>query len=467
MLPSDRHKDRTQEIVFPDGHMLKVCGTAISNLQAKGYRYVFQDECWQYKAGIMAEAFARMGDFAKLGNNKAVCISQGGVEGSEWDQQFAKGQVCEWEVKCQQCGEYQAPVWHDTREDGSKFGIVYEATKKTDGSYDTASGVHNVVYVCKHCGHAHPNTARTRAAWNQTGRYSAAPERGVVSFHWNSIIDTDWAKLVEVWLTARNAARIGSYAPIIAFFQKQLATHKSEQSILEITSPVQRVEVGDAAVDGETVFMSVDVQKDQLLYATVRAWKPDGTARRLFRGKLYGFSEIERIREQFKVSRSSVIIDAGNWRYEVFSIAADNGYICTIGKDQISFTHTQIDPATKVKRQVQKPWSPMFYGDPDIGKADRKEARGARAFYLAQPVMADMLQRLIDTRKWTEPKVDKSDAEESEYEKQMNAEVKRQKRDANGHLRQAWVNPGERDNHFLDCARMQVFGAMAKGLVAV
>lgn len=468
ILPNDRHKDRTQEIVFPNGQLLKVCGTSISNLQAKGYRYVIQDECWQYAPGIMTEAFARMGDFEKLGNNKAICISQGGEDGSEWDSRFAQGQLCEWMVPCLQCGEYQAPVWHETRDDGSKYGIVYESEKAHDGSYNVQRGAETARYVCKLCGHSHENSAKTRARWNAAGRYSAEPRSGAVSFHWNSIIDTDWGKLVETWLVARNAARLGFYEPIIKFFQKQLATHKSERTAMDYTQPIQRVEVGDKAVDGEHVFMSVDVQKDQLLYATVRAWKPDGTSRRLFRGKLYGFPEIERVRNGFGVGRASVIVDAGNWRYEVFSVAADNGYICAIGKDQVSFTHTLVDPKSKLRKQVQKPWSPMFYGDPDIGKSDRNDGRRARAFYLAQPVMADWLQRLIDTGKWTEPKIDtKTDAEEADYTAQMAAEIKRRERDKFGRLRERWVCPGNRDNHYLDTARMQVFAAMAKGLIQI
>ena len=416
----------------------------------------------------MAEAFARMGDFRKIGNNKAICISQGGVEGSEWDQQFSKGQVAEWTIQCVECGHRQAPVWSETRDDGSRFGIVYESEKSADGSYVVQRGAETARYVCRNCGHEHANTSRTRAMWNASGAYDADSRSGVVSFHWNSIIDTDWCELVATWLQARNAARVGAYAPIIAFFQKQLATHKSERTALDIVQPIHRVEIGDKAIDGEHVFLTVDVQKDQLLYATVRAWKEGGSSRRLFRGKLYGFPEIERILTEYSVPRGSVILDAGNWRYEVFSIAADNGYLCTIGKDQQSFTHTMIDPRSKARRQVQKPWSPMFHGDPDIGKQDKKRDRSARAWYVAVPVVADLLQRLIDTGKWTEPKIDpKTDPDEAEYGKQMGAEVKRKERDRDGHVRERWVNPGHRDNHFCDTARMQVWAAMAKGLISL
>lgn len=468
IMPSNRHKDRTQEIVFPDGHLLKVCGTSISNLQAKGYRYVFQDECWQYKSGIMAEATARMGDFRKMGNNKGLCISQGGVDGSEWDQQFAKGHICEWTIRCVECGHQQPPVWSETRDDGSRYGIVYESEKNVDGGYNIARGAETARYVCRNCGHAHENTARTRAQWNASGEYDNKTRVGCVSFHWNSIIDTNWGELVSTWLLARNAARVGAYAPIIAFFQKQLATHKSERTALDFAQPMQRIEIGEKATEGESVFMSVDVQKDQLLYCTVRAWEPGGRSRRLFRGKLYGYPEIERIRTEHNVQRSAVLIDGGNWRYEVFSIAADNGYICTIGKDQMAFSHSVMDQKTRVKKTHQKPWSPMFYGDPDIGKQDKRTDRRAKAFYVAMPVTADWLQRLIDLGKWTEPKIDsKTDADEADYMRQMGAEVKRRERDRDGHTRERWVNPGHRDNHYLDCGRMQVFAAMAKGLIQI
>ena len=51
--------------------------------------------------------------------------------------------------------------------------------------------------------------------------------------------------------------------------------------------------------------------------------------------------------------------------------------------------------------------------------------------------------------------------------RQMGAEVKRRERDRDGHTRERWVNPGHRDNHYLDCGRMQVFAAMAKGLIQI
>lgn len=467
MLPQDRHKQRTQEVVFPSGHLLKVCGTSLSNLQAKGYRYVVMDECWQYKPGIEREASARTLDFKKIGSSKILRISQGGVDGSDWDQQFANGSVREWTVPCAGCGVFQPLIWSDTRDDGSRYGVVYESEKRDDGTYNIARAVETARYVCKHCGHEHENTARTRAAWNTHGRYDNDGLHQNVSFHWNSIVDTDLGQLVNDWLLARHATRNGAYEPLIKFFQKQLATHKSERSILDYAQPINRTEIGGEAVDGETVFMTVDVQKDQLLYVTVRAWRENGFSRRLFRGKVYGFGELERVRNEYKVLPSCVIIDAGFTPYEVYSIAADHGYICTLGRDQMAFTHTLIDPKTKVRKHVQKPWSPRFWGNPDMGKQSVREPRMAKAFYVAVPVMADWLQRLIDLGRWTEPKLGKDDEQEREYNSQMSAEVKRKVRDRDGHAREKWVNPGQRDNHFCDCARLQVFAAMARGLIAV
>jgi phage terminase large subunit GpA-like protein len=68
LFPKDRHKKRNHTIHFANGMPLWILGAFNkTNLQRRSIRWVFADETWQYPAGHMAEAEARVTAFGWLG----------------------------------------------------------------------------------------------------------------------------------------------------------------------------------------------------------------------------------------------------------------------------------------------------------------------------------------------------------------------------------------------------------------
>ena len=129
ILPADRHKDRTEEILFTNGLPFIICGPSISNLQSRGFKWVICDEPWLYAPGVLYEAKTRNGDFVKSSSSKFLAISQGGVEDDDWDVQHKSGESNEWHVRCESCGHMMVPEWTAHRPDGSRWGIMYDGQK--------------------------------------------------------------------------------------------------------------------------------------------------------------------------------------------------------------------------------------------------------------------------------------------------------------------------------------------------
>lgn len=464
MLPSDRHKIRSTEIQLANGYPIHVRGPAIGNLQARGYRYLIADEVWQWPAGRLAEAKTRVHDFAKIESSKVLCISQGGIGGGEWYVQFHSGRLHEWEVQCDSCGAYQIPTWSGKHDDGRRFGIVYDADKRADGSADVEQARRSVRYVCRFCEHEHRDCAATQARWNATGRYRAQDDgsESLRSYHWNNIICARWSDMVERWLSARHQARRGNWAPLVIFEQKDLAKFSSERSVTEQEAPLARIEVSGSTEwpDERVRLMSVDVQRG-FFFVMARAWSQRGESRRLHWGILQTEAQLEELRTKLGIKPAAVIIDCADRPQEVYRIACNNGYLCARGSPKAGFLHHVEDVderGQKRMRTVMKAFSSVIFGEPD--KVGLKNPRAkAKVYQVSKPSTADKLQNLRDAGLWTEPRIDPKPQEEQDYEDQMNSPAKVAKKPGEP---PQWEIMGC-EPHAWDCARMQVFGAMATG----
>lgn len=81
LFPKDRHQKRKTSILFP--HMpLFLAGANLSSLQEKSMRYVWMDEIWRYRDGMIGEAVRRTHD---RWNSVVIGISQGWDQGHEAD----------------------------------------------------------------------------------------------------------------------------------------------------------------------------------------------------------------------------------------------------------------------------------------------------------------------------------------------------------------------------------------------
>lgn len=464
MLPDDRHKVRTTEIQFSNGMPLHVVGPATGNLQARGYRYLIMDEVWEWKHGKMGEAIARVRDFQALRSSKILTISQGGTDGSEWQERTRDSAWCEWQIPCLACGVYDRPHWSGQHKEGTRFGMVFDVERDATGRYDLTAARRSVVYVCKHCGHRHPNTNETRIRWNNEGRYDQTPTTGSVTFHWSDIICSDWADMAAEWLVARQSYKLGDRTKMIQFFQKRLAEHASDNTILAAGSPLTREAFDpDKPWDQECMrILTVDVQADGMFYVMARSWARNGESRRLHWGKCFGTGEIEALRERLKIPPKGVIIDTGWDSRNVYTYCSNHGWVGVKGDPRDFFQVLKEQPGVKGRVPVRQPYSEPFEGQPDLGKLS-KGAKPCWVYRVSEPATHDRLDGLIERKLWKDPETPDSE-EEREYSLQINSHVREVVRRGDGTTYSIWRQIRD-DNHARDCARYQVFAAMAKGII--
>jgi hypothetical protein len=470
-LPEDRHKNRTLDIIFPS-MPLHISGPALGNLQSRGYQNMIADECWLYKAGRIEELRSRLGDYEKMGTDKLLAMSQGGETGSEWDSQCARGILHDWTIQCLSCGKYMlANRWTLKREDGSRWGIMWDKHKTDSGLWDIPKVLPTVRFECGHCGHPHLDGVRTKTEWNRTGEYlveKTDKARKRRTFHWCSFIDYPWDILVDLYLQAVNAWKLGNPTPLIQFFQKRTAEMKSENSLIEEMSFAIRAtyEINSAWPDEFVRFLTIDRQDEDVYWWSVRAWAKTGRSRRLGFGKAFGAAELEEIRHRFKVEPQHTLIDSGfrpKGDHGVYANCIRYGWIPLKGMAQENglekFFYHQIG-----KNRVMRTYSEPVLCDPEMGQSGQG-ARAVRRIDFSSPTYADRVTNLIELGLWEEPKMDETDALERAYKKQMSAEFK--KKITIGSLRKerlVWVCPSG-NNHAFDLAKMQALAATVKRIL--
>lgn len=472
LLHYDRHKTRTQSIIFAHGMALYVQGPSIGNLQSKGIRYQVNDEVWLWEPGRLAEATARVGDFEALGTSKIFICSQAGNEGDDLDVEFCRGDRRELMIQCEACRHYMLPRWTGKRKDGSRWGMRWDKHKTPTGAWDISKTLPTVRFECEKCGHPHIYGAKLMEYWNHHFKYApmnpTAP-RKLASFHYSGIITRQWDLLVEEYLSAQNAFQSGAIQPLITFFQKRLAEPASEQTILEQSHEIKRI---DYKIDKEwkeevARLMTVDRQEEDLYWVTIRAWSKDGHSRRLWFGKLFSDADIEAKRDEMKIQPNHLFIDSGyhpKGDHGVYSFCVKYGWVAFKGEDPPSGAFWHTTGKGRNRKRVRRSYAPLTYGDPESGTGHQGRTR-APLIRFAASAMKDRVNQLIKRGYWQEPAADPEDPLEKEYSKQMTAEFKKAKKDKfTGRVDMVWVCPS-RNNHAFDCASMQVTGAILLDLL--
>jgi hypothetical protein len=473
LLPTNRHKERDDEILFNHGHTWYVRGPALANLQAKGIRYLRLEEVWMWPQGRMNEALGRIGDYLKMQTSKVLVISQGGpmagvpMEESDWYRHYQKAQISEWEVQCgnAECGRYFDPVFAGRRDDGSFWGMTWDPHKSSNGDWDPARCIPTLRFECPHCRQGCLDTPAVKAEWNRTGRYRQAipAEPGTISkresFHWETVIDFPWDELVQLWLDACNAERRGDLGPKVQFYQKRRAMFRDEESLMKGGLAFKRTayEINSAWPEEKARFLTVDRQEEDLFWWTARAWSTE-ESRKLGFGKCYGFAAVEEKRKEFKVEPNCVLIDsayAPKGDHGVYSACIRYGWIAIRGDKEWSFVH-KLGP----KKTVLRSYSPATRGDPEMGPIKRF----AIVIRFSKPQMNAIVQRLIEQGRWVEPANSTDPEMEKEYSLQMSSRVKKVLfNKQTGETRTIFKE--SKNDHARDNANGQALGAVLRELL--
>jgi phage terminase large subunit GpA-like protein len=174
-------------------------------------------------------------------------------------------------VPCTHCGEFQILVWGENQE----YGIKWLKTAAGTPRPETA------VYICRHCAAAIEEYSKTEML--AAGSWRAdAPGAGmgkVAGFWINKLYSPQgwrsWSDLVEEWVGAIEAYRIGNNGPIKKFRNASLAeTFKESGSGADhkdLAGRAEAYEMGVVPRRGLMLTMGTDTQPDRL-EARVWAW---------------------------------------------------------------------------------------------------------------------------------------------------------------------------------------------------
>ena len=427
------------------------------NLQRRAIRHLIGDECWLWPKGHLAEASARVTAFGWMG--KRIFMSQGGIEGDDFDVLHRSTDQRDWNMVCPRCDKLQPWLWEQVR---------FPDDAKVGGTWDKAKVAAGTTYECSGCGARLPDSTGTRHACNSRGTFvatSPATKAGHVGLHWNSLAAMSWGELGVMMLEAREASDLyGDEAPRRIFKQKRLALPWSEEGGTMVADvKAADYKIGDAwdglawlnakgrFVDGEgdpkkgdvpLRTMGVDVQRGHF-WVAVREWAKDGKSRLRHFGRAETWQDLDALTVTLSVHRSMVLVDSGDQTQMVYAECAKRGWKVGKGSGQEDFA---VGPNRR-----------RFYTEPQAvivpGAAQR-----VRLVSFSNLAIKDILHGLRTRRLHTFP-VDAP----AEYAQQMDAEVRVKDRRTGKPM---WILPqGKKDNHALDCECLAALVAIRWGVV--
>jgi phage terminase large subunit GpA-like protein len=444
LLPRDRHKKRKMEILFPSMSLF-LTGANLSGLQSKSMRRVFCDEAWQYRPGMLNEARGRLHD---RWNRQFFILSQAGYKDDELDKAWQHTDRREFSFACPSCGTVQPWQW---------CNVVYSDDETLDPLV-RAQAAH-IKCGNEECDWTCPDSPQPRRALAESATYVATHEGlpGHVGFHYNVLCN--WRKplweIVLLWLEAKAALKVGNVDPLRQFIQKRLAEPWEE----DLTDNRKQL-VGDGymlaeyadgqPVDGESFrFMTVDKQRDHF-WIVIRAWRADGSSRLLYFGRLETFDQLAELQRKMNVKPRLVFVDAGYDTDIVYHSCASMDWTALRGSPQKSFAYKKQNGDI-----VQRPFTRFSDAQTTSGKI-------CRYAYWSSDRIKDIVHahRSGQAASWEIP-----DDAPQEFLKQVDAEVKKEMKNAKTmQIEFRWVRI-RRDNHAFDCEAMQIVAALMLKLI--
>lgn len=440
LFPSDRHQKRKTSILFP--HMpLFIAGANLSSLQEKSMRYVWMDELWRWRPGMIGEAQRRTHD---RWNSVTIGVSQGWDEGHEADAFFDAGEQMQWGTACAGCGE-----WHRLRWENLRWDTVFR-----DSEPDWEATGNTVRYECPKCRHQTPDTTNGRREMANRGRWEKAPSNalaGCRSYHYSALAVywVPWRDLVTEFLKADILSKAGDLSALRQFRQKRLAeVWKEEANQAPVDLQGADYSKADYA-DGQKIenevhrFLTIDKQSD-CYWAAVRAWRADGSSRLIFEGRVMTLETLRHLQEHLHVPDVGTFMDSGyQGPAEVYDDCSRYGWNALKGSGMESFW---VGPAA---RRYKRPWM-----DPSL-------VRGTRGGFCKLIVWSNeaIKDHLVQLRAkgapvWEHPKDVSQD-----WKAHMVAEVKRDVVDKQTRQLKPRYITVSRENHLWDCEAMQIVAA--------
>jgi len=471
LIPDDPRKLTSEGVILNNGVPLYFQGNALGRLQSKGIRYLSLDEVWEWDDGLVRQAMARTGDYDLLCNSKQLLISQGGTEGTEWENLWGESDQQEWLVPCLGCGKYFIPRFNGKRKDGTYYGIVWDSNEKTkyaDGTHNYGEITQTLRYVCEHCGYAHANEQLAKAEWNRRGRYepqNPRPVPGVAGFHWHGLIFKNWSEMAIDYIKAKELQQKGSIEPYKQIVQKQWADHWRDDMLFK-HEKIELSSYNSEWPDEKFRFITCDVMGEEMWFVC-RAWAASGASRRIAFGRFHTWDELVELAKKHNVRPNNVFIDSGWETQPVYYQCALHGWIALKGADKPSFPH-EVRKHGRHIATVHRPYSTPAPKDPLKGTNQQGKKMCVLILWSNQAIKP-IVKRLRDGKgqEWLLGSAQGVNATDEEYNSQIHSEYPVVEEDKNGFKKRIWKKAPNKENHAWDCECESAVAAAIVGILEI
>lgn len=450
---------------------VRIHGPSVNSMQSASVEVLLLDEAWLFAPGTILELRERTS--TREATRKIITVSQAGEEKKdrngqpvwdEWGAWWHAGTQEVYQVVCPHCGSRFEPATEHFRADPA-------ARDATTRQWDWTAVRRTVHLETPCCKRIIPNSPAGRRALSATGKYFATnpnPTPRHRSFRYSSwvVYWQDWGSLLEQFLRAQDARRMGDIEPLRIWTQKKEARWWRIKDT-ELPSFKERKVFGytmAALAGGETPedtlerLMLVDMQA-ACWKVLVRDFRQGGASRLVFQGEAKTWGEVAQLQTRYRVKKLRVGVDAQNWTQEVYRECAARGWVALHGSHSKGWQHPKIT--------AQPPFSPPRRGRVAVAtpsaSGGRPSARGASACYFyewSNLYFKDWLSRLVAGvgLDW-----EYADDVSDEYVQSLDSEAR--KIGADG--KPLWVKIGSRPNHFWDCECMAlVLASIIPGIFA-
>jgi phage terminase large subunit GpA-like protein len=453
LWPEDRHKSRKLEIIFP--HLAMILGGAnLSNFQEKSVRWLYGDEVWNWKAGLVREFMAR---HHNRWNRKVYLVSQGGYVDGELDMEWQKSDMGVFSWRCE-CGEQQ-PFEFD--------GIKFEYVNNEKGEVDVEATAGTARICCRECDKEYADEVQTRRRLTSSnmdnGMMGYIPTNKVPHAHIRGFrIDSlaiwwiPWKDEVKEFIEATKQAKQGVTDKLRQWNQKRRAKFwgddMTDSEMIVARSGYTKIEYenGEKIEDEVHRFATIDAGGDHY-WMVIAAWRIGGTCRILWEGYIPSDggdeNQLKAICDRYKVTPALTFIDIGYEQDRILDLCVKHGWTGIKGEgNKRYFTHFN-----KAGKAIEKLYS-------RIKRARAKSGGIAKFMFLASNPVKDVLSRIIKSG----DQVEFPDDTSKPFENHMRCERRVvEKNSKTGEEITRWLRPGNKANHLWDCMCYQVGAALA------
>jgi hypothetical protein len=439
----------------------RIHGPGKNSLQSASVEILLLDEAWLFPLGTILEILERTS--TKEATRKIVTVSQAGEQVAdkngqptwdEWGSWWHRGTQEVFRVVCPHCGERFEPTT-------DQFKAAEDARNPETKEWDWKRVRETAHCETPCCKTKIENTPTNRRSLSASGRYfptnpNPAPRHR--SFRYPSwvVYWQDWGSLLEMFLRAQDALKVGNIEPLKIWTQKKEARWWKLKD-QEAPSFAQRKYFGyrmtDYADGSQTPdvahrLMAIDMQAN-CLKAAIRDFRSGGASRLIWQGTLGGWEEAAQIQARFHVRPLHVAVDAQNWTQEVYAECAGRKWVALHGSGSKSWRHED---------KVTRPYSPPRIGRVATSRG-KKQADKCYFWEWSNLVIKDWLSRLLAGAgvDWAYP-----DDADDEYIEALDSEKR-----TTGDSGPIWKQVGSRRNHFWDIECMLLVLASIRGGIFV